>query len=219
MLLEIVDSLISITVGDRVNAMLKMKKCIRRFREAYLEDYCLKGGTERVRVKGMMLVGYICSMRKSFPLCEKTWRMMHDYRRDKGREYFVDFPDDRDAFAEKEEFRCGEEINAALKDHPMEECSDYVRLVEAFDAMRHLAHLGSYDPNHPDEQFIEMDREKWYDVNPWRLPRGKSMLVDYWYNIPLELRPVGHAVLDRLASSQIKSTEDLLKLRREVEAW
>lgn len=221
MLLEIVDSLISITEGNRVNAMLKMKRSIRRFREAYSDDYALKGTSPRVFVKGLMIVGYVCGAQKHFPFCEGAWKQLHDYRLEQGREYHSDHPEEmgewRDAVGES----CLREIASVLTSNPIEECSDYARLLEAFDMMRHLAHLGGVWVERTDIQFDEktLGKENWYDVNPWRLPRGKSMLIDYWYNIPLDLRPVGHMVLDALADSKTQSIEDVRKLRGEVERW
>lgn len=218
-LYEIIDAYVALQKGDTDRAILQMKQCIRRFRDAYLNEYRLSASYARVRVKGRLIVGYICSTETCFPLAEAVWKWLHYYRITHAQEYFEDHPQEIKGF-EGLEKRCIDEVDKAINEKLVETLGDVHRLTESFDMMVHLAHLG------PDKACLDISNQpedaihdQWFDINPWRLPKGRSMLIDYWYNIPLELHPIGHMVLDRLASSEIRTVEDLSKLRQEVEEW
>jgi len=213
-LYEIIDTYSAILKGSNKEIAIKAKKCIRRFRDAYLQGYKLSGSYARVRIKGRLTVGYVCSSEESFPFTEAVWRKLHNYRLANSIEYFEDHPEEIDAFRETEK-KCIKEIKNALSQKPIEECRSLEHVKLAFDMMVNLAHsIFSFDAETSFNPEL-----KWFETNPWKLPRGKSMLIDYWYNIPLKLRPIGHAVLEKLASHKIETVENLLELRREVEEW
>lgn len=221
LLYEIIDTYIAILQGDVDRIIIRSKKCIRRFRESYLNGYKLSGSYARVRIKGRLIVGYICSSGTHFPFSEAVWWWLHCYRMTHTSEYFEDHPREVKDFADIEA-KCINEVDEIIANKPIEACGDIHRLKESFDMMIHLAHLGPLDRTKPELSFdpaTSFLQGEWFKINPWRLPRGKSMLIDYWYNIPMNLRSIGHMVLDRLASSEIKTVEDLLKLKSEVEKW
>lgn len=217
-LFEIISAYIAIFQEDQSTAILKIKKCIRRFKDSYLKDYKLSGSYARVRIKGRIIVGYICSSEESFPLTEAVWKFLHYYRITHSQEYFEDHPREINDFKDLES-KCIQEVEKAMNEKPVETISDLKRLTQSFDMMIHLAHLGPDTKEYLAYDSSSFNEESWIDINPWRLPKGKSMLIDYWYNIPTEFRPLGHMVLNRLASSKINSISDIECLKLEVEAW
>lgn len=221
LLYEIIDSYISILSEDCVGTFIAVKKCIRRFREAYFNGYKLTGSYARVRIKGLLMVGFICSSETHFQFSEAVWGWLHYYRLTHQHEYFEDHPAEIKDFSSLEK-KCIDEVEQTIFAKPIESCNDQKKLIQAFDMMVHMAHLGPLDRNNFGLSFdlgTSYLKANWFEVNPWRLPRGKSMLIDYWYNVPIKMRPLGHMVLNRLASSEIKSIEDLMKLRMETEKW
>ena len=255
-LLEIIDALICIieeqdsrewALGCTINrekAAAAIKKSLSRFCAIYKKDYRLRGAGMRVRLKGRMMAGFMCSGCSKFPKTEALWRVLHNYRvryRGKadpnlsaaekakygkpgwtGTVFLADHPEKKAEFEIREK-GCIMEVDEAIKRFPIEKCTDYGHLVEAFDMMKALAHcIFIFKP----EGLFDSD---WRKVNPWaigwrmykgkKVPTGKSMLVDYWWNVPPKLRQMGHYVLDKLAGKEIKSVEDLRKLRKEVLAW
>ena len=230
-LLEIIDALMFLQKDDKEKAMPAMKKSLARFCDIYRKDYRLKGSDMRIRLKGRMMAGFMCSSCNTFPKTEALWRILHDYwvryMHDPndprtGTVYLAEHPEKIAEFEAREK-ECIQEVDDIIKQFPIEDCTDYGHLVEAFDTMRYLAHSifwfnpeGLFDPD-------------WRKVNPWvigwrmsagkKVRSGKSMLVDYWWTVPEELRPLGHYVLEKLASPEITCVEDLETLRKEVLAW
>lgn len=212
-LLEIIDAMISIVEDDKAKAMLVMKKSIRRFIDVYRHSYKLMGANMRIRVKGRMYVGLIGSYQDSFPKSEALWRFLYEYLSNHKTEFIIDHSEMKEEYLRKEKESIAE-VGGALDSFPIEQCNDYMRVLWAFDTMIHMAHLGS-DYVLPDKP----ERGAWNEITPWQLPEGKSMLVDYWWNVPMDLRPKGHYVIEKLASSEIRSVDELKRLREEVLGW
>lgn len=158
-----------------------------------------------------MLVGYLCSGIRSYPQSESLWRLLHEHRLT-DRAYLNDHPEETEQILTLEE-AAKHEVEGTMAKHPLESLSDYEHLVFAFDTMVHLAHLG------PDYEMANPESSDWWEINPWLLPRGKSMLVDYWWNIPEDLRFFGHAIIEKLASEKIQEHKDLYGLYVEVKIW
>jgi len=216
-MLEVVDSLICIVNHDKDNAKKCMLKSIDRFLKHYLEHYPLGGSCMRVRLRGRLDVAAICSYEASFPKTETCWRFLDDhFMSHPNQEYFHDeFAEpykDTEGYPEylkqlldgEKEFV--EEIRAAIESKPVSQAG-YSKILQSFESMRHMIHCGGvrwadgkYVPN-------ETNRE----------PR--SMLVDYWWNIPLDLRDRANDVFNRLSSSEIESVEDLENIRLEIKRW
>lgn len=220
-LLEIIDSLKLELEGDGEGAVRAMKQSIERFRRGYLDGFVLDGGSVRVRVKARMLTAYICSTLDKFPQSEALWRFLYDHITLKGNAYLFSHPDDQSRINDLERL-CTEETRLAMELHPIEHCLDVAMVKMRFETMRHLAHGlwiqpdGSVKP----EREPDAENKSWIDVTPWTIEKtGKSMLVDYWWRVPDELRPFGNRVLNELASSNIRGIDDLRRLRREVEEW
>lgn len=219
-LIEIIDALISMETGEKENAKIQMLLAIERFRNHYFSDYRLKGSTMRVRVKGMMLVGMICSYRTSFPKSEKLWRILHEYAVDHydpktgiTREYIMDHPDEETMLKDME-MESEEEIRKFILNHPIGETHNYSRIIESFETMRHLAHIGQVT------EMINPKSTNWMEVNPWTLERsGKSLLVDYWWNVPDQYKEFANTVMNKISSKDIKNVGDLVMLKRMVELW
>lgn len=211
-LLEIIDAYLSILSDDKENAMAAIKKCLIRFRSIYQNEFRLAGATMRVKLRAKMMIGFICSSVESFPKTERHWRILYDFVVHAKTEYLAKYPEDANLWEGVERF-CTREIDEAITMFPIERCTNYSHLVQAFDMLVHWAHLG------PGTLPTKENNEGWLKVDPWRLPRGKSMLVDYWWGVPADLRPKAHEIIERLASSELKSLEDVKRLREEVMAW
>lgn len=212
-LLEIIDAMVSIVEGDKTKAMLIMKKSIRRFIDVYRHSYKLIGANMRIRVKGRMYVGLIGSYQNSFPKSEALWRSLYEYLVEHKTELSLEQPEMKEEYVQKEK-ACIQEVDGALNLFPIDQSDDYIRILHAFDTMIHMAHLG---PNYVTPE--KPERGLWYKTTPWQLPEGKSMLVDYWWNVPMNLRPRGHYIIEKLASSDIRSVDELKMLREEVLGW
>lgn len=216
-MLEVVDSLIFIFKGDRENAKKCMLESIDRFRERYLENYPLGGSCMRVRLRGRLDVAAICSYETIFPKTEACWKFLDDYfMSHPNQEYFwgkneepykdtAGYPEHLKQFLDKEK-ECVEEVGLAIESKPISQ-ADYSRILQSFESMKHLIHTGP----------AEWSKEGY--VFPGLTTTGRSMLVDYWWNVPLDLRDRANDVLDRVSSSEIEGVEDLENIRLEIKHW
>ena len=89
----------------------------------------------------------------------------------------------------KETSKCAEEVRKAIREHPVEQCEDYHSLVRSLEVMRDWMHMQGYN------------------------------LPDYVWVTPKKLRGQVKTAFDRLSSTEIQSTADLKKLKKEIEEW
>lgn len=218
-LIEIVNIIQLIVENKRELAKESIKICLERLKQDYLR-FPFDGMTIRVRVKLRMMYGFMLSCKETFPRSEALWRPLHEYtikkynpELDTISEYISDYPE-KEVDLLFEEKECKKEVNNIIELFPISKCEDYHHLVEAFDMYRNLAHIYSY------QDAIKKPYDKnWTCVNPYQLPAGRSMLVDYIWGIPNEYKNFGNHVLTKLASPDIKSIEDLRKLREDIMQW
>lgn len=219
-LLEIINTIQFIVEDRRDLAKESIKACLERFKHDYENLQLWDGMTLRVKVKFRMMCGFMLSCKTVFPKSEQLWRPLHQYTLQHYNpqlilisEYIIDHPEKKvDLLIQEQESI--KEINNSIELFPIPKCEDYSHLVEAFDMYRNLAHIYSY------QDAIHKPYDKnWVCVNPYQLPTGRSMLVDYIWGIPDEYKDFGNYVLSKLASSELKSIKDLNNLRIEVEQW
>lgn len=226
-LLDIIEALVYIVEDNRMLANMKIKAILTGFRYRYhrTPNFNLYNMTLRVRVKFRMMAAFMFSSVENFPYSESFWRLLHNYTMKEwgeGKrvgednmppEYVVDFPKETEQLMHRE-YECILETEGAITLFPIEKCEDYTHLLMAFDLYRHLAHIHSFQ-----DAVSKPYDENWLNVNPYQLPKGKSMLVDYFWTIPEADKPFFHKIMQELSGENIKSVDDLLRLRREVKEW